>query len=1223
MNRTLNEKKLTELLNYSETTICDFKEQNYNIKDDKSKVSFLKDILAMANTIRDSSAYIIIGVRQKDGHNEFIDVDTSIDENIFSTFIKGNVGPELPEFAYYNMKYKKHIVGVFEIGISSLGPFVSKKSYGDKVKKDEVYYRYGSTNTLATDIKKGEIVNWMKNNKSDNFKLISNKLELDNSDKYNYILFIGDEDRLSEQHYEVIANINWALIVDFIRNTEERGLYKRFHNNSINRHIIDKDTKVPQFYENKSLFWCLTPVYTKPGTDKKDIRKWNSEYLECVQSSMKKVISAITKPFIIVSLFVGECKNITDTLFGTVAKSKLFYKQVEISCNDKFEIDESDPQYTEIKCSAVDVCEAFANRSQFDLDLEDYYIVDNEQIKISNHLWIHEEMQPVYMNIEKKKENNFDDNISYFQGREIRWKELNPCIAVQRGKYIDLIQKLSNKFNSLDNKPNLVTIDYNAGAGVTTIMKMLAWFFHYSYPVVILNDYSKDGTIARLRSLSNDVKKKRILIVVDKHDYDIQVMSELLNSLEVDGIPATILFSRRHIRIDGRVDNYLDDKLEQDEKGNFERVYCEQIDLLKISEEEKRRRKETVYSIKKWDNYAITPFIYALCAFENDFIKLNDYVKLHLEDLNNTQKRILTIISAIHYYTGMEVPNVMIDYILKEEGIKNLKVALTPKQNRLLITSCGHIRTLHHVVSKELLKQISSHEMDNRNAWKSKLKDEFILIIDILEKFRDNNEAKSILKVLFLNQKPSNSNRSLGDSNDETHFSYALEDLDNIGKKYILQKLCEKFEYNPYTYSNLARYYYYIEENEMEALNYIQKALNIQEDYTFYHIKGIILAKKMINYIEKNVGEIKKDNKAFVDKLNNSFEEIEYAYDKSIELNIQNIAALTSKLNYILTVIRCVNNKICHDGIKVSDMLSMEKYSWCNEYISKANETLEYIRKIDLYMGTDNKDKIESYDSQILALQGNISEAISIGNNLLKKSDVYYPPIRNNLIKNYYMQCNKNWTLLENSNYEYIKKLIKDNIDEEPENFIHIVQWFDYIRNFNDDLNQTVQYFNQYVNNPDLSYYYRKMLAFFAYGFEYADKIYIKEGINCSSKCEDKAREKPNRNILVDIYNPNNKKMKRIESFKKYSVRAKDFNDALSCIPKIKGYIEKIEKPELGWIRIKEFDDIRVKFNPSYCNPSYYNNRIYLQTKDEGARVEFVLGFRLEGLYAYAVSDMK
>lgn len=639
---------------------------------------------------------------------------------------------------------------------------------------------------------------------------------------------------------------------------------------------------------------------------------------------------------------------------------------------------------------------------------------------------------------------------------------------------------------------------------------------------------------------------------------------------------------------------------------------------MEISDEEKRKRKKTVSNIKIWNNYASTPFIYALCSFEDNFIKLNDYVKLRLGELNNTQKRILTIISAIQYYTGMEVPNVIIEYMLKEEGIKNLRGALTPKQNSLLITSNGYIRTLHHVVSKELLVQICSYEIDNRNAWKNKLKEEFILIIDILEKFRENHEIQSILKVLFLNQKPSNSNRNVGDSSDETHFSYALEDLDNIGKKYILKKLCEKFEHNPYTYSNLARYYYYVEENEMEALKYIQKALDIQEDYTFYHIKGIILAKKMINYIEKNVEEIKKDNKAFVDKVHDSLEEIEYVYDKSIELNIHNIAALTSKLNYLLTVIRSVKNKVCLDGIEVSDMLGMEKYSWCNEYISKANETLEYIRKIDLYMGTDNEDKIESYDNQILALQGNMSEAIRRWNNLLEKRDVYYPPIRNNLIKNYYMQCNKNWTSLERGRYEYIKKLIKDNIEEEPGNFRHIVQWFDYIRNFDDDLDQTVQYFSQYVNNPDLSYYYRKMLVFFAYGLENIDKTYIAEGINCSNECEDKAREKPKRRALLDVYNPNNKKLKRIESFKKYFLRVKNYDNALSCIPKISGYIEKIERPEIGWIRIKELDNIRVKFNPSY-----YNDRIYLPTKDEGIRVEFVLGFRLEGPFAYAVSDMK
>ena len=130
MSRTLTEKRLTELLKYSEADICDFKERIYNIEDEGSKVSFLKDILSMANTIRYEPAYIIIGICQKDGHNEFLDVDPNIDENNFISFIKGNVGPEYPEFTYYTMKYKKHNVGVFEIGISKSEPFISKKSYG-------------------------------------------------------------------------------------------------------------------------------------------------------------------------------------------------------------------------------------------------------------------------------------------------------------------------------------------------------------------------------------------------------------------------------------------------------------------------------------------------------------------------------------------------------------------------------------------------------------------------------------------------------------------------------------------------------------------------------------------------------------------------------------------------------------------------------------------------------------------------------------------------------------------------------------------------------------------------------------------------------------------------------------------------------------------------------------------------------------------------------------
>lgn len=60
------------------------------------------------------------------------------------------------------------------------------------------------------------------------------------------------------------------------------------------------------------------------------------------------------------------------------------------------------------------------------------------------------------------------------------------------------------------------------------------------------------------------------------------------------------------------------------------------------------------------------------------------------------------------------------------------------------------------------------------------------------------------------------------------------------------------------------------------------------------------------------------------------------------------------------------------------------------------------------------------------------------------------------------------------------------------------------------------------------------MLTFFAYGIENQDKTYIKQGIEFSNKCEELAREKPNRRLLLDVYNSNGKGLKRIEKFKTF-----------------------------------------------------------------------------------------
>ena len=120
-----------------------------------------------------------------------------------------------------------------------------------------------------------------------------------------------------------------------------------------------------------------------------------------------------------------------------------------------------------------------------------------------------------------------------------------------------------------------------------------------------------------------------------------------------------------------------------------------------------------------------------------------------------------------------------------------------------------------------------------------------------------------------------------------------------------------------------------------------------------------------------------------------------------------------------------------------------------------------------------------------------------------------------------------------------------------------------------------------------------------------------------SNKCEEMAREKPNRRILLDVYNSKEKHLKKIEKFKKYLSKSSDYNSALALVPKVKGRIASIDKPEIGWINIEGLDT-KIKFNPSYNS-----KRIYRSTKDEGVKVKFVLGFRAEGVFAFSVTDVE
>ena len=55
------------LLNRQESDDLDFKSQEYNLTNNHGRSRFIKDIVAMANTPRSNSAYILLGVLEHSG----------------------------------------------------------------------------------------------------------------------------------------------------------------------------------------------------------------------------------------------------------------------------------------------------------------------------------------------------------------------------------------------------------------------------------------------------------------------------------------------------------------------------------------------------------------------------------------------------------------------------------------------------------------------------------------------------------------------------------------------------------------------------------------------------------------------------------------------------------------------------------------------------------------------------------------------------------------------------------------------------------------------------------------------------------------------------------------------------------------------------------------------------------------------------------------------------
>lgn len=144
--------KFKELLTRPEGPCIDFKREQYDLLSDKEGIytaKFIKDIIALSNTIREETAFIIFGVEESNGQKNLIGINNLLDDSIFQDKIKDKVSPK-PKFYSYSIALNGYVFGIIEIPIVKYSEPICAIKNLKGIEAGKVYCRRGSINAEAT-----------------------------------------------------------------------------------------------------------------------------------------------------------------------------------------------------------------------------------------------------------------------------------------------------------------------------------------------------------------------------------------------------------------------------------------------------------------------------------------------------------------------------------------------------------------------------------------------------------------------------------------------------------------------------------------------------------------------------------------------------------------------------------------------------------------------------------------------------------------------------------------------------------------------------------------------------------------------------------------------------------------------------------------------------------------------------------------------------------------
>lgn len=1201
-----------KLLGRGEGETLDFKSESYDLK--KSRGEFIKDLLSMANTPRETPSYIVLGVQwSPENGSKVIGLTGQIDDVDFQNALgHDRVQPSL-RFTYTPLEIDGAQVGVIEVPICSDGPYTSVKDI-DGLQAGAVYYRRGSQNNRAIGTELKRIFAWFSNNNPGVPEVQQQgswNAFFDAAGRFDprttYLLATTRIPSTIDAPINALGMVPWSAVVDFDPDSDTSGFLHcvegRLRQHRVIHRVVRGENRVhPE--PGTHWFFARGLAGRQETLAVEDHRAWLKSYKSELGRQLQRLAGA-NSPSPVVAILVwtdaklrNHLRTLIDELYGAFGDSV----KVVVVSNDSpsFEGLAEDGEVTFASLTLRSLCAGIGlHFSDLVPGGEERYVLPTSsgaQIEIDPEiwLWLSEDLELLHRSTGLVGDDAPD---IYRRGGDVSWRNLHLGHDCGRDKTPALRRQVEE---DLQRRQTVRINLYHAlGAGGTTVARRIAWDLHNSVPVSTLNRCSPRDTAERIGKVAA-LTESSVLVVVDSGHHSERDIDDLYEYLKANQTPAVLLQVLRRFtpHSESKRAFWLGAELTRGEADRFRDAYGTAMP----SEKEALARLAA-----KYDQADCNAFFFGLTAYGTDFHGLGPYVKRRIAALSPDQQRILIFLAIGHYYGHQSVPAQAFTSLLYLPSSKSLNFPAVfaddalPALDLVAESSFNAWRTRHPLIALEVIRQALSPEdsLATSVVWRQSLSAWAKHFADFCRGSEptSSDQLLELARRVFIYRDNVDVLGREG-SGQSGSFARLIEDIPSRhGRMEVLRHLTDCFPEEAHFHAHLARLFATNGEFS-EALEALDFAISVQrDDHLLHHMRGIILRQRM---------KSEADQGAPVNTFIETARQASASFEECRQLGPDDEHGYVSELQMLIDLIDNVARVSKTDAQHV--MSNSRANPFLHEALDRIEDLLDQAQR--LYAGEQPSRYILDCRARVHRLYGDFQGALQNWDNLLSRPEIAKPAVRRQIVWTILRRHDGKWERLKAKEFDRIRTLLEENLDEDINDSTSLRMWLRAIRYTQtrpslDAVIEKVSYWKANSASLDSMFYLYVLHTLRALG---GSGQAAADAERALEECRHVARFRRDRTRSFEWIGPGEGLTTLVHQSQLGDWRD-DFWEFKESLARVEGHVVSIDAPHKGTIEIK--GGVKAFFVPAKSGLHY--------GKDENASVSCYVGFSYDGPRAWDV----